>query len=127
MIGKAYSLLSGVFYSESTNYAEQLFAACKDEEKGHRRFGDNWAAHHPNGCTLAEAARLFAVKRVAEYLTGERMPRGKDYLHTQKSCFIAAGIVDEYRNQIRKAWKGLPVDTLASLDYCAAVSPERAA
>lgn len=127
LISKAYALLSGVFYAESTNYAKQLFEACKDEEKRHRGFGNNWQAHHPNGCTLAEAARLFAVKRIAEYLTGERMPRGKDYLHTQRSCFIAAGIADEYRKQVRKAWKGLPVDTLAGLDYCKAVSPERAA
>lgn len=83
MIGKAYSLLSRVFYAEPTNYAEQIFEACRDEEKRHRGFGDNWTAHHPNGCTLAEAARLFAVKRVAEYLAGDRMPRGKNYLHMQ--------------------------------------------
>jgi hypothetical protein len=127
MIAKAYGLLSGVFYSESTNYAEQLFDCCKEEEKRHRGFADGWQRCHPNGCTVAEAARLFSVKRVAEYLTGERMPRGKDYLHTQRSCFIAAGIAHEYRKQIRAAWKGLPVELLAGMDYIKAVSPERAA
>jgi hypothetical protein len=61
---------------------------------------------------------MFAVKRIAEYLTGQRMPRGRDFLHTQRSCFYAAGLVDAHRKVIRKAWRKLPIAELAELDYC---------
>ncbi len=100
-----------------TNYREELLALCLDEEKRHR--GGDFREHHtPDTVSANVAARMFAVKRIAEYLSGERMPRGKDYLHTRKSCFYAAGLVDDYRAEIRKAWKGLPIGELASLDYC---------
>jgi len=67
---------------------------------------------------MLQMAKLFAVKRVAEYLNGEKMPSGKDYLHFQPSCFIAAGLVDEYSADIRTAWAEFDIAALAALDYC---------
>lgn len=62
-------------------------------------------------------AKLFAVKRVAEYLNGEEFPRGQAYLHTQTSCFVAAGIVDEFGGAIRQAWSDYDMAQLIALDY----------
>ena len=99
-----------------TNYPQDLLGMCIEEEKKHR--GDDFNRSHPNAVSVAVAARMFAVKRIAEYLTGHRMPKGKDFLHFQRSCFYAAGLVDAHRKIIRKAWRKLPVKELAELDYC---------
>lgn len=84
-------------------------------------------SHTSDTASVNEAARLFAVKRVAEYMQGEKFPSGKDYLHIQKSCFYAAGIVDEYRQIVEKAWKDFDIAKLAELDYTAIVKVKRAA
>jgi hypothetical protein len=60
---------------------------------------------------------LFAVKRVAEYLIDPTYPRGEQYLHMQKSCFTAAGIAEEFREEIRAAWATQNITELAALDY----------
>lgn len=127
LINEAFARLSFLNNKNWTPYLDKLFEGCVEEERSHRGSGCSFAQHHPQAVSVQQAARMFAVKRVAEYLIGERMPRGRDYLHTQKSCFVAAGLVDEYRKEIRKAWRGLPVAELAALDYCRFVSPEKAA
>jgi len=124
LIDQAFTRLEFLNHHTWTHYADNLLDQCKEEEKGHRGTGGDFAKYHPNACTITEAAKMFAVKRVAEYLTGQKMPRGRDYLHTQKSAFIAAGLVDEFRKDIRKAWRGLDVAELAALDYCKFVRPE---
>ena len=72
-----------------------------------------------------QAAKLFAVKRVAEYLLKPEFPKGKDYLHTQKSTFIAAGMVDEFAEQIRAAWSKFDIAELAKLNYTEFVKVKR--
>lgn len=104
------------------SHREKIHALCCEEEKGHRGWGPDFAKYHPTAASVSDCARIFTVKRIAEYLIGERMPRGKMFLHCQKSAFYAAGLVDEYRKQIRKAWRGLDVKELAALDYCEFVS-----
>lgn len=117
LIDSAYSALEFLNNQDWTNHRETLFAMCLEEEKRHRSAG--FGRHHPNAVSATEAAKLFSVKRVAQYLAREcRMPRGKDFLHYQRSCFYAAGLVDKYRKEIRKAWRKLPVKALAALDYC---------
>lgn len=102
-----------------TPYLDRAFETALEEEKGHRGFAPEFSRHHTaDTIGASDAARLFIVKRVAEYLSGERMPRGKDYLHTQKSCFWCAGLVHKYRKEIRKAWRKLDVASLAALNYC---------
>ena len=111
-----------------TRYSEKLLAMCLEEEKGHRNFAGEFARHHtPDTIGSLDLACMFAVKRIAEYLNGEKFPRGKLFLHCQTSCFYAAGIVDEYRKVIRRAWRKFPVAELAALDYCEFVKTRSAA
>lgn len=122
-IKEAFDALDGVFYSANKNWAKVLLAQCKAEEKSHRSFAGEFAKYHHSAPSVADMAKLFAVKRVAEYLTGTKLPHGKDYLRTQTSCFIAAGIVDEFGTEIAKVWSGkdLCFPDLAALDYRAYV------
>lgn len=119
MIQTAFDQLHTLNNHNWKNYREALLEMCQEEERGHRGCLPEFNRYHtPDTIGIKDAAKLFAVKRVAGYLCGERMPKGKDFLHTQKSCFYAAGLVDEYRKEIRKAWRGLDVAALAELDYC---------
>jgi hypothetical protein len=101
-----------------TPYRERLFDLCETEEKEHRGFGPDFRRYHPNAVSVADTARMFSVKRVAEYLNGEKMPHARQFIHIQRSAFFAASLVANYRKEIRKAWKGLPIGELAALDYC---------
>lgn len=128
LINDAFDALRWAFDHCSPNHAERLFDLCKEEERGHRGFLPDFNLHHtPETIGVTQAAKLFAVKRVAEYLEGERMPAGKDYLHFQKSAFYAAGMVDEYSKEIKAAWVKLYVPALASLNYTDYVKTRSAA
>jgi len=123
---KAYDALEPLNNIDWTSHREKLFAMCKAEEKDHRGFLPEFNAHHTqNTASVSDAAKLFAVKRVAEYMLGAKMPIGKDFLHIQKSCFYAAGLVDEFRDRITKAWEKLNVEELNKLDYCNIVKVRR--
>lgn len=118
LINEAFDALRWAFDHCSPNHAERLLDLCKEEEKGHRGFMPDFAKYHTaKTIGVTQAAKLFAVKRVAEYLEGERMPAGKDYLHFQKSAFYAAGMVDEYSKEITTAWTNFDLAALASLNY----------
>ncbi len=120
LIDDAYEALRWAFDNQTVNWAEKLVEKCKEEERGHRGFLPDFACYHPGAISVTGAAKLFAVKRVAEYLLGDcrhGFPVGKDYLHTQKSCFIAAGMADEFGDEIRKAWTDFDMGVLASLNY----------
>ncbi len=110
LIDDAYDALRWAFDNQTVNWAEKLVEKCKEEERGHRGF-------MPDFARVTGAAKLFAVKRVAEYLLKPEYPSGKEYLHTQTSCFIAAGMVDEFGAEIRKAWAGFDLKALAALNY----------
>jgi hypothetical protein len=116
LVDAAFSALYPLENITWTNYPQELFRMCLEEEKQHR--GNDFKRSHPHAVSAHVAAKMFAVKRIAEYLTGQRMPRGRDFLHFQRSCFYAAGLVDAHRKIIRKAWRKLPVRELAELDYC---------
>lgn len=119
LIEQAYDALAFINNKTWTPYRERLFEACLTEEKKHRGFLPEFARDHtPDTIIAAKAARMFAVKRVAEYLIGRKYPKGRDALHLLPSCFYAAGIADEFRAEIRKAWRKLPMAELTALDYC---------
>lgn len=122
LIADAFAALEGVFHSEWKNHATALYKQCLAEEKDHRGFmGDFARCHTADTITAPMAAKLFAVKRVAEYITKgpPSYPKGWDYLHTQKSCFYAAGIADEFGQAILAAWTEAGIDTaeVESLNY----------
>lgn len=116
----AFDTLSQVFYAETYNYAEQLLAMCKEEERGHRGFMDGFRRSHTDDtASVSDAAKMFAVVRVAEYLLHpEQFPKGASFLHMQRSCFMAAGIVDKYGGAVEKAWAPFfQIQQLAALNY----------
>ncbi len=117
-IRKAFDAIYWVFDSKNTNYAQKLLEQCKGEEKGHRGWGPDFAKYHPDAASVTDCAKVFAVKRIAEYLTGAPFPKGKDYLHFQLSCFTAAGMVDEFGDELRTALAAFDLAQLAALDYC---------
>ena len=95
-----------------------LLKECAEEERGHRGFMDGFQRSHTSDTISTHtAAMLFAVKRVAEYLINPNYPKGESYLHMQKSYFTAAGIAEEFREEIRTAWATQPITELAALDY----------
>lgn len=117
-ISEVFKALDGVFYSAWTNYAEKLLTKCKEEEKSHRGFPPEFNKHHTSDTIGAnDAARLFAVKRVAEYILSAKFPTGRDYLHMQASCFIAAGIADEFGDKVKAAWVAFDISEIAELNY----------
>lgn len=117
LIGDAWDALRWALDNKTINWAEKLFEKCKEEERGHRGFLSDFALYHPKAISMTQAAKLFAVRRVAEYLLKPKYPGGKEYLHTQTSCFIAAGIADEFGAEIRKAWTDFDLKVLAALNY----------
>lgn len=121
LASKAYDALESLNNVDWTNHREKLFAMCKAEEKDHRGFLPEFNEHHTTDtATISDAAKLFAVKRIAEYMLGEDFPKGRDFLHIQKSCFYAAGLVDEFKDRIDIAWSkaGVNIKEVDTLDYC---------
>ncbi len=118
-IKEAFEAFYYVFDHMTVNHAQKLLEECEKEERGHRGFMDNFnQCHTSDTISIKDAARLFAVKRVAEYLIiGTKLPSGKEYLHMQKSCFTAAGIADEFEGDIRKVWTPEQIAEYAVLDY----------
>ena len=117
-IRKAFQALRGVFNFYHIQWADTLASECAQEERQHRGTNGEFAKYHPDAASVADCAKAFAVLRVAQYLNGERFPSGKDYLHFQRSCFTAAGMVDEFRDQILAAWQPFNLDELLAIDYC---------
>lgn len=124
IVRQAYDDLEFLNNKTWTRYRDNLLAECVAEEKSHRGFMSEFNRSHPNASGVTDCAKSFAVKRVAEYLTGTKFPRGKDFLHIQRSCFYAAGLVDEFRKEIRKAWRKHDLKALCEIDYVKLVSPE---
>lgn len=87
-----------------------------EEEKGHRRFKPDGVRC---GLTIREAARLFCVRQIAEYLNGAETPAPNQWLHLRLSNLTACALVAEYGEQIKAAWAefGIAIDDLLALDY----------
>ncbi len=117
-IKEAFEALYYVFDHLTVNHAQKLLEECEKEERGHRGFMDNFnQCHTSDTIGTKDAARLFAVKRVAEYLNGTKFPVGQEYLHMQRSCFTAAGIADEFGRDVRGVWTQEQIEELTKLDY----------
>ncbi len=119
LINEAAKQLVWAFDSQMRNYGEMLIDQCHAEEREHRGFATGFTECHTSDTISAkQAAKLFAVKRVSDYLLHEdKWPTVKDYLHMQKSCFTAAAMVAEFRAGIEKAWAGLDIKGMAELNY----------
>lgn len=117
MMRRAYDALEMLNNIKWTRYRDDLFAECRDEERRHRT-GDFNESHTSDTISVYDAGKMFAVKRIAEYMNRSKLPAIADYLNIQRSCFTAAALVENYREQIAKAWAEFDLAELASLDYC---------
>ena len=133
LVDNAYSRLDVLNNIKWTAYRDKCFEMACEEERQHRRGKpDGWI--YPKGASIQGAARLFVVKRIAEYMLGDRVPSIGDILHFQPSAIYAAAIVANYPDEIRAAWDGkrnngltLNVSELAALDYCVFVGNDQKA
>jgi hypothetical protein len=108
-IRAAYQALTILNDISRTKYLTELAEQIRQEEKTVERSDD----------TLSRTQRveLYTVWRIAQYMTGERMPVLRDYLCTRTHIYIAASIVLNYREKITEAWKSFDVETLALIDF----------
>ncbi len=83
------------------------------EEKDHDRYrGDSIG----RGITITEAAKLFAVKQLVEYLTeSEKAPDPKGYNHMRKTVFMAYGLVSDYTKQLMGALAKLTAEEVETI------------
>jgi hypothetical protein len=118
-ITKAWYYLSEVLECKSgfcEDYSKQYLRIIREEETGHRNFKPDGVTC---GLSIADAVRLFAVKRIVEYLDGDTMPGPEQFLHTQRSCFYAAAFVAEFPNALREALTDsrADLDVIRAADY----------
>lgn len=123
LANSAYDKLQFLDNKSWTSHRERCFQLAREEEKRHRGAGPSFAIHHKGAASIADCARQFVVKRIAEYLLMDRSkwPTGRDLIHTQPSALYACGLADEFGDEIRKGWAGFDLNQLASLDYCVLV------
>lgn len=118
IVNAAYGRLDMINDLTMRNWRNRIFDAACEEERGHRRGAPlDWT--WPKGASVAAAARLFTVKRIAEALiaTGERRLTIKDVINTQMSAILAASVVANYGAQCMTALGREHLGELAALDY----------
>lgn len=93
------------------------------EERAHDRFRGESIQR---GMTIKEAGKMFAVKQLADLLTGKAgEPPVKEYLHYRKSVYTAYAIFATYEKELREAWRDIDLEALTLLDYCELIKDPR--
>ena len=113
LIKKAYSALEFLDNLTHTPYRIMLYNMIYNAEKKHRKFRPD---RIDCGISIANAAKLFAIKYIAESLTN-KMLTIKDILHIRTECFYAQSIAENYHAEILEKWHGLDIESLVALDY----------
>jgi len=122
-INQAFSKLSVLNNIKWTAYRDDLFNLIKKDELQHRKsFGDR--SYSKDTAPISDCARLFVVQNIAESLLNRVKYTIKDYLIIRKSCLYAHSLVENYREQIEKAWTGEDIKSLADLDYISLINWE---
>jgi len=119
VIDKAFSQLHILSNITWTPYRDVIFDFNKKDEKQHRT--GSWLEHHPDTMSVNICAKMFTVKHIAENLLQVEKWKIKDLLTIRKSCLYAQSVVENYRDEILKAWKDQDLKYLANLDYLALV------
>jgi hypothetical protein len=115
LVNEAYYKLSTLNNINWTPYRDELFNMNLKDEKQHRKaFGGEVREYET---PMADCARLFVVKHIAEAFIKPNRHTIKDILHIKKSCIQAQALVENYQDRINEAWKGFDVQVLADLDY----------
>lgn len=116
LIARAFVALDVLNNKVMAPLRDRYFAENREEEKGHRNF---CPAGVRCGLSVNDAARLFAVRQIAQFMAGEKAPEPSDWLHVRKSYLTACALVAEYRADIEKSWAefGIAVSDVLALDY----------
>ena len=115
LINKAYDCLDCLNNISWTKYRDNLFDHHKREEKQHDQIRPEGTQR---GITITEAAKLFTVCWIAEYLTqSKRAPEASEYINVRPTAYYAYSVAMTYKKEILKAWEGLDIKAIASLDY----------
>jgi hypothetical protein len=122
-INQAYIKLSVLNNIKWTAYRDDLFNLIRKDETQHRKsFGDR--SYSKDTASVSDCARLFVVQNIAESLLNRVKYTIKDYLIIRKSCLYAQSLVENYREQIEKAWTSEDIKALADLDYISLINWE---
>lgn len=115
LVNEAYYKLSTLNNINWTPYRDELFNMNLKDEKQHRKaFGGEVREYET---PMADCARLFVVKHIAEAFIKPNRHTIKDILHIKKSCIQAQALVENYQDRINEAWKGFDIQALSELDY----------
>jgi len=115
LVNEAYYKLSTLNNINWTPYRDGLFNMNLKDEKQHRKaFGGEVRKYET---PMADCARLFVVKHIAEAFIKPNRHTIKDILHIKKSCIQAQSLVENYQDRIVEAWKGFDIQALSELDY----------
>jgi hypothetical protein len=115
LVNEAYYKLSTLNNINWTAYRDELFNMNLKDEKQHRKaFGGEVREYET---PMADCARLFVVKHIAEAFIKPNRHTIKDILHIKKSCIQAQSLVENYQDRIVEAWKGFDIQALSELDY----------
>lgn len=79
-------------------HAHALLRLTKEESKRHNSGRPEGMEHD---ISIDLEAKFFAVKRVTEYLAGDKAPKAENFTHTQTSCFYAYSLVSQYREELK--------------------------
>jgi len=108
-----------------TPYLDELFKMNVENEKQHRKIGfGEFYQYHPNAATTSQCAKMFCVVDIAKALLSVERFKIKDILHIKKSCIYAQSLVENYKDEILKAWQDEDLNELSNFDYCYLVNPE---
>lgn len=118
-INQAYVKLSTLNNINWTPYRDNLFKLNLADEKMHRRtFGGHKRTFES---PMADCARLFVVRHIAESLLKKYQYQVKDILHIKESAIKAQALAEIYADRIRDAWKDENIKALSELDYIALI------
>lgn len=114
LIDKAYYALERALESKADRDWRTYYQQNLDEEKGHRRFKFTSVS---DGITAPQAARLFCVRQVAEYVNGDKAPDVSEIFSLRLSLYMACALVARYREQITAALTPFDLQSVLALDY----------
>lgn len=98
-----------------SHYADRYYEQNLQEEKDHSKFMSRYGSR---GMTIPQAARLFCVRQIAEYLKEPKKTLdAKDFISYRQSIFWAYSLANTYRAELTEALKGVDLDAILALDY----------
>ena len=103
------------------HYYDNYFNENLAEEKRHLQ-GKPESCYH--GLSAYDGAKLFSVTQIVKFMLGEKQPKLKWFLSHRKSIFTACALVLNYRKEIKKALKKLPLENIKNIDYVFMVSED---